>query len=326
MSQKILITAGPLGAPGMDLLAERGIEVLTSKEPASEDELCASAERHQVDLLIAKRAKITERLLNASQNLKGVVKTGVGLDAIDVAAATARGIPVCNGAGVNAPAVAELAFSLILALVRQIVPLTNEMKQGGWPRAAYEVQGLDGAVLGIVGLGNIGRRVAAMARPFGADLCAYSPNAPAEAFEPDIRRIDTLEELLAQADVVSLHTPARPDNERFYDARLFSLMKPTAFFVNTGRGSLVDEAALAQALTDGTIGGAGLDVFAPEPLAPNNPLLKAPNLVVTPHISSKTFGVIDRTARQAADSACRILAGERPDPAFLVNPEVYPRD
>lgn len=326
MSQKILITAGKLGEPGMKLLADRGIEVFTSSEPATEDELCASAARHQVDLIIVRRAKVAPRLLGASKNLKGIVKTGVGLDAIYVTAATERGIPVCNGAGVNAQAVAELAFSLVLALVRQIVPLTNEMKKGGWPSSQYQVRGLDGAIFGIVGLGNIRRRVAAMARPFGANLCAYSPNAPEEAFDPDIRRIDTLEELLQQADVISLHTPARPENEHLYYARLFSLMKPTALFVNTGRGSLVDKTALAQALTGGTIGGGGLDVFAPKPLAPDNPLLSAHNLVVTPHISSKTFGVIDRTATQAANSACRILAGERTDAAFLVNPEVYERD
>jgi phosphoglycerate dehydrogenase-like enzyme len=127
------------------------------------------------------------------------------------------------------------------------------------------------------------------------------------------------------ADVISLHTPARPENRRMFGANLFSLMKPDALFVNTGRGSLVDEAALAQALTDGTIGGAGLDVFDPEPIAPDNPLLAAPNLVVTPHISSKTYGVMDRTAEQAALSACRILDGERPDDNFIVNPQIYER-
>ncbi|MDA0656929.1 MAG: NAD(P)-dependent oxidoreductase, partial [Proteobacteria bacterium] len=237
MSEKVLITANGIGAAGMNVFASRGIQVFKSNEPATEDELCESAERHQVAVIIASRAKVTARLLDASSNLKGIVKTGVGLDAIDVDAATERGIVVCNGAGVNAPAVAELAFSHILSLVRQIVPLDTAMKQGGWPRSQYRVRGLDGAMLGIVGLGNIGRRVAAMARPFGAKLCAYSPHAPDEAFEPDIKKIDSLEELLAMADVVSLHTPARPENRRLFGANLFSLMKPDALFVNTGRGS-----------------------------------------------------------------------------------------
>jgi D-3-phosphoglycerate dehydrogenase / 2-oxoglutarate reductase len=323
MGKKILITADRIGDVGMEMLEARGFEVINSKEQATEDELCESAERHQVDVIIVRRAKVGGRLMDASSNLKGIVKTGVGLDAIDVDAATERKLIVCNGAGVNTQAVAELAFSLVLSLVRNIGPADTGTKQGQWPRAQYQVRGLDGAVFGIVGLGNIGKRVAAMARPFGAKLCAYSPNAPAEAFEPDIQKINSLEEILAMSDVISLHTPARPDNHRLYDAKMFALMKPTALFVNTGRGSLVDEAALAQALEDGTIGGAGLDVFDPEPTAPDNALLKAPNLVVMPHVSSKTFGVIDRTAERAAQSACQILDGERPDADYFVNPEIY---
>jgi D-3-phosphoglycerate dehydrogenase len=323
MSKKVLITSDGIGDAGMKLLAERGVEVFDSSIQASEDELCESAARHHPDVIIVRRAKVTARLLDATPNLKGIVKTGVGLDAIDVDAATERGIVVCNGAGVNTQAVAELAFSLILSLVRKIVHVDTLMKQGEWPRPEYYVQGLDGAVLGIVGLGNIGMRVASMARPFGAELCAFSPNAPDKNFEPDIRRIDTLEEILSISDVISLHTPARPDNQRLYDKKLFALMKPTAFFVNTGRGSLVNEQDLADALENGVIGGAGLDVYAPEPLESGNPLLTAPNIVMTPHVSSKTYRVTARTAEQAAMSALRILDGERPEEQYLVNPSVY---
>ncbi|MDB3952410.1 hydroxyacid dehydrogenase [Alphaproteobacteria bacterium] len=323
MVKKILITADRIGDVGMEILEGRGFEVINSKEQATEEELCEAAERYQVDVIIVRRAKVGSRLMDASSNLRGIVKTGVGLDAIDVDAATERKLILCNGAGVNTQAVAELAFSLVLSLVRNIGPADNGTKLGEWPRATYQVRGLQGSVFGIIGLGNIGRRVAEMARPFGAQLCAYSPNAPKDAFEPDIEKIDNLEEILKISDVISLHTPARPDNYRLYNAKMFSLMKPTAFFVNTGRGSLVDESALTQALVDGTIGGAGLDVFDPEPIEPDNPLLKAPNLVVTPHVSSKTFGVIDRTAERAAQSACQIIDNERPDAAYLVNPEIF---
>ena len=323
MVKRILITADRIGDVGMEILEDRGFEVINSKEQATEEELCEAAERYQVDVIIVRRAKVGPRLMDASSNLKGIVKTGVGLDAIDVNAATERKLIICNGAGVNAQAVAELAFSLVLSLVRNIGPVDSGTKLGEWPRATYQVRGLQGAVFSIIGLGNIGRRVAAMARPFGVRLCAYSPNAPKDSFKPDIRNIYSLEEILTISDVVSLHTPARPNNYRLYNAKMFSLMKPTAFFINTGRGSLVDESALTQALMDGTIGGAGLDVFDPEPIEPNNPLLKAPNLLVTPHVSSRTFGVIDRTAERAARSACQIIDNERPDSAYLVNPEIF---
>jgi len=323
MNKKVLVTADGIGKSGMDYFAENGVQVIDSNNPSPEEELIESASREQVDAIIVRRAKATAAVMDASKNLKCIVKVGVGLDSIDIPAATERGIIVCNGAGINAPAAAELAFSLILALVRQIVPLDGEMKQGIWSQNAYRVDGLAGQVFGVVGLGNIGRRVADMARPFGVKLCAYSPHAPDEAFGDDIERIDTLDALLEKADVVSVHTPGRDDNRHQFNETAFAKMKRTALFINTGRGTVVDEIALAAALESGEIAGAGLDVFDPEPVLPDNPLLKAPNLVMTPHVSSRTHSVIRITARQAAETTCRILEGKRPDDQFLINPEVY---
>lgn len=323
MNKKVLVTADGIGKSGMQYFKERNIQVIDSNNPSPESELIESASREQVDAIVVRRAKITAAVMDASKNLKCIVKVGVGLDSIDIPAATERGIIVCNGAGINAQAAAELAFSLILALVRRIVPLDGEMKQGIWSQNAYRVDGLAGQVFGVVGLGNIGRLVANMARPFGAKLCAYSPHAPDEAFGDDIERINTLDALLEKADVVSVHTPGSDENHHLFNKATFTKMKPSALFINTGRGTLVDEFALAAALENGEIAGAGLDVFDPEPVLPDNPLLKAPNLVMTPHVSSRTHSVIRITARQAAETTCRILEGKHPDQQFLINPEVY---
>ncbi|HAA90926.1 MAG TPA: 3-phosphoglycerate dehydrogenase [Rhodospirillaceae bacterium] len=315
-----------MGQTGMDYFAKQGVTVFDSNNLSPEEELIESASREQVDAIIVRRATITPAVMDASKNLKAIVKVGAGLDSIDIEAATERGIVVCNGAGINAQATAELAFSLVLAVVRGIVPLAQDMKEANWSQNQYRVAGLAGQTFGIVGLGYVGRIVASMARPFGVKLIAYSPNAPEDAFDDDIERISTLEELLKKADVVSVHTPGRPENRHIFNEKAFALMKPTAFFINNGRGSVVDEHALAAALTNGVIAGAGIDVFEPEPPAADNPLLSAPNLVMTPHVSSRTHHVIATTARQAAVTTCRILDGKRPDEKFLVNPEVYERD
>jgi D-3-phosphoglycerate dehydrogenase len=323
MTKKVLVTADGIGNSGMEYFAERGVLVIDSNNPSPEEELIESAAREQVDAIIVRRATVTAAVMDASKNLKGVVKVGAGLDSIDIPAATERGLVVCNGAGINSQATAELAFSLILAVVRRIVPLAGEMKQAIWSQNQYRVDGLAGQVLGIVGLGHIGRLVAAMARPFGAKLCAFSPHAPDEAFGNDIERMGSLEDLLKIADVISVHAPGRPENRNLFNEKTFALMKPSALFINTGRGSVVDETALATALEKGVIAGAGLDVFEPEPMLPHNPLLTAPNLVMTPHVSSRTHRVITATARQAAATTCRIIEGKRPEDRFLVNPEVY---
>ena len=323
MSKKVLITADGIGQEGLDYFEQQEVAVFDSNNPSPVEELIETASYQQVDAIVVRRASITTAVMDASSKLKGIIKVGAGLDSIDVDAATERGIVVCNGAGLNAQATAEFAFSLILAVTRNIVPLVGEMREGIWSQNQYSVAGLSGQTLGIVGLGNIGRIVASMARPFGLKLCAFSPNAPDRAFGTNIKCMNTIEELLQISDIVSVHAPGRPQYRHLFNEKTFAMMKPTAYFINNGRGSVVDELALAKALSKGIIAGAGLDVFDPEPPAPDNPLLHAPNLVMTPHVSSRTLNVIRTTARQAAINACLIMDGKKPEKKFLVNPEVY---
>lgn len=323
MTKKVLITADGIGRDGLNYFQKAGVTIYNSNNPSPVEELIETASRQQVDAIVVRRASITPAVMDASSNLKGIVKVGAGLDAIDVSAATERGIVVCNGAGLNAQATAELAFSLILSVVRRIVPLAEEMRKGIWSQNGYCVEGLSGQTLGIVGLGNIGRIVASMARPFQVKLCAFSPNAPDKAFGADIMRMNSIDELVKTSDIISVHAPGRPEYHRLFNKETFALMKPTAYFINNGRGSIVDERALADALSNGVIAGAGLDVFDPEPPSSDNPLLQAPNLVMTPHVSSRTSSVIKITARQAAVNACLIIRGKKPENKFIVNPEVY---
>ena len=240
--------------------------------------------------------------------LKVITLHGVGVDQVNLAAAAARGIVVTNVPGANAQAVAEHTIGLILAVLRHTPFADSQMRRGAWARARLVGEELEGKTLGIVGLGNIGRRVAALGQAFGMTVIAHSPRVTPP---PGIISMD-LELLLAAADIVSLHAPQNPQTEGLLSAERLSLMKPTAILINTARGALVDEVALAQALTAGRLAGAGLDVFTVEPPDRASPLLRLPNVVITPHIGSSTTGALRNIARRAGEDMARVLRGQPP--------------
>jgi glyoxylate reductase len=227
----------------------------------------------------------------------------VGVDNVDVAAAAARGIPVGNTPDVLTETTADLAFALILAAARRLPDGIAAVRAGEW--LTWEPDWLLGhdvhdATLGIVGLGRIGSAVARRAEGFGMEVIAAG-------------RGDDLEDLLAHSDFVSLHAPLTPETRHLIDAPALARMRPTAYLVNTARGGLVDQDALAQALRDEQIAGAALDVTDPEPLPPEHPLLDAPNLIVLPHLGSATHATRERMADLAVDNLLAGLAG-RPLP------------
>ncbi|HET6522274.1 MAG TPA: NAD(P)-dependent oxidoreductase, partial [Geminicoccaceae bacterium] len=226
----------------------------------------------------------------------------------------------------NAASVAEHALALMLAVAKRVVPADRAVRGGDFDyryrAGSFE---LTGKTLGVVGWGRIGRRTAAMARAaFGMAVLVYSASADAAALAAEgARRVDRLAELLAAADVVSLHAPLRPDTRGLIGAAEIALMRPDAILVNTGRGAVVDEAALAAALREGRIAGAGLDVFGTEPPPPDHPLLGLPNAVLSPHMAGSSREALERTAAMVADGMVDALAGRRPE--HLVNPEVWER-
>ena len=262
-------------------------------------------------------------LLDGAPELAVIVRTGIGVDKVDLAAATRRGIVVCNTPDGPTVSTAEHAMALILAVAKNVKQAAADLAAGETDlfdrHAAME---LDGKTLGLAGYGRIARRVATAAHGLGMRVVAYDPFLDRAEFG-DTTRAASLEEMLAAADVVSLHLPLTPQSANLFGTAQFAAMKHGAVFVNTARGGLVDHSALLDALDAGKLAGAGLDVTEPEPLDPEHNLLHRDDVVVTPHVASGTREGKRRMFRMAFAQALQVLDGERPP--HLVNPEVWER-
>ena len=286
------------------LRAEHEVEEWPGGMPPSHDDLVARA-RDADGLLTLVTDRVDAALLEAAPRLRAIANMAVGTDNIDLEAAAARGIPVGNTPDVLTDATADLAFALLLALARRIVPGAAAVRAGRWKTwepASDLGADLAGATLGIVGWGRIGQAVARRAEGFGMEVVHSSRSSGVP-----------LEELLASADFVSLHIPLTPDTRHLIDAAALKRMKPTALLINTARGGVVDQDALRAALIDGEIAGAALDVTDPEPLPADHPLLDAPNLLVVPHVGSATVRTRAKMAAMAVENLLAALAG-RPMP------------
>lgn len=250
----------------------------------------------------------TAAMIAAAPKLKLIQKIGVGVNTIDLEAAKVRGIPVCNLPGTNARSVAELALTLMLAAIRRIPRFDAGLRAGTWTDPALQdgIGELGGRTVGLVGYGAIPRLLAPVLVALGCRVLYTARRPVADA----LGEHRTLDALLAEADVVSLHLPLTPDTDRMIDAAALARMKPGAVLVNTARGGLVDQAALTEALRSGQLSAAGLDVFATEPADPSDPLFALPNVVVTPHIAWITTGTFDRSLSLAAENCRRVAAGE----------------
>jgi len=285
------------------VFSERGADV--------EQELIRRIGRADVAINIRAHARFSEGVFTACPALKMVCVWGTGTDNIDLNAAGMRGVTVCNTPGVNAFAVAEHALALMLAVARKVPTLDSEMRKGKWPRELHTQ--LVGKTLGVFGLGTIGARVAALGKAIGMDVLGWS----ALGDEVRIRKTGATpaakDEILARADVISLHVRLGTDTRGFIGRREFGLMKPTAILVNTGRGALVDRDALLAALKERKILGAGLDVFHQEPVAPDDPILSLPNVVLSPHNAGQTPEVIRDGLLRAVENVEHYLQGKPRD-------------
>ena len=269
------------------------------------------------DILLTNKTVLSADALAALDGLKLVCVLATGYNVVDVAAARARGVPVCNVPEYSTPNVAQAVFALLLELTNRTGHHDRTVHEGRWaacPDFCYwdgDLVELSGRTMGIVGYGRIGRAVADVARALGMRVVFHrrSPGG-----DPDCLPLDRL---FAESDVVSLHCPLTPDTDKLVDARRLALMKPTAFLLNTARGALVNEADLAAALHAGRIAGAGLDVLSVEPPAPTNPLLSAPRCVITPHIAWATRAARKRLLEATAGNVAAFLAG---NPRNVVNP------
>ena len=259
-------------------------------------------------LIVRSTTKVGEPMLARAPMLKVVGRAGVGVDNIDLKAASERGIAVMNAPAGNTVSAAELTMALILSAARLVPEADRSIREGKWERARFRGMELRGKTLGLIGAGRIGNEVAVRCRSFGMDVIAYDPYLTAErAQELRIDLVD-LEEILTTADVISLHVPLTDDTRGLIDQSSLDKMKNEAIVVNASRGGVIDEAALGAALVDGSIAGAALDVYETEPIPADSSLRDAPNLILTPHLGASTKEAQIHVSREVAEAIVAVLA------------------
>jgi D-3-phosphoglycerate dehydrogenase len=294
---------------GVELVAQRGGDVVRWDDPR------VGNWHEDADGLMIRLTRITADDLARAKRLKAVVKQGVGVDNIDLAAARDRGVVVCNTPGVNADAVAELTLGLALAVARRIAECDRRNRADGTiDRARFLGLELGGKNVGVIGMGNIGTRVARKFHAaFGARILAYDPYVPADHW-PDIphERLASLDDMWPRADVITPHVPLTAETKGIVGREGIARMKPTAIVVNAARGGVVDEQALYDALKAGKIFGAGLDVFVAEPPSSRDPLLGLPNVVATPHNGGGTLETQAKSSIAVAETLLAVLDGNIP--------------
>jgi D-3-phosphoglycerate dehydrogenase len=321
----LVVLAGPIHADGhANLESGARVVVCTDESEAGLVKVAAEAQ----GILFRAKPRCTESLMAACTQLKVVGRHGVGLDTVDIPAATKLGVAVVHAPGSNSQAVAEHALMMMLVCVKQTLYQDRLSRAGDWGAKRSSANTahteLAGKTLGIVGVGNIGRRVAKFAGAIGMKVLGYDKYVPAD----EMRRrgaepVASLEALMPQVDVLTCHTPLTPETKHMINDKTLGLMKRGAIYVNTSRGGVQEEHALFEALTRGQLAAAGLDVFEEEPCPLDNPLLNLDNVVLSTHMAGVTREATARASVQVTSEMLRVLRGEKPD--VLVNPEVGPR-
>ena len=303
---KVLVAA-PLHEKAIEVLEKAGFEVVYEEYPDEERliELVKDVEA----IVVRSKPKVTRRVIEAAPKLRVIGRAGVGLDNIDLEAAKERGIKVVNSPGASSRSVAELVFGLLLAVARKIAFADRKMREGVWAKKQCMGIELEGKTMGVIGFGRIGYNVAKIANAFGMRVLLYDPYPNEERAREVGGTFASLEDLLKESDVVTLHVPLVDATYHLIDEERLKLMKPTAILINAARGAVVDNNALVKALQEGWIAGAGLDVFEEEPLPKDHPLTRLDNVVLTPHIGASTEEAQMRAGVQVAEQIVEILKG-----------------
>jgi len=304
----------------MEALGPLGVEIV-EVPPGTEEEFAKAA--RDADALYAKGRRITQRMIDGLERCKVIALGSVGVDSVDVGAATARGIPVTNVPDTFIEEVADHAMMLILAAFRRLVVQDRLVREGRWREGRpmlLRYPRLMGQTLGLVAFGHVARAVAIRARAFGVHMLAYDPYVEELVMSQYGVEPASLTELLQRSDIVSMHAPSTPDAHHLLTEEHFRLMKPSALFINTGRGPTVDESALIKALQEGWIAGAGLDVLEQEPPLPANPLLGMDNVILTAHVASASARFDPARLRRVGHEIALVLSGRWP--RSCVNPSV----
>ncbi len=318
MTHRVLVT-DKLAEEGLALLrAEKAIEVVVDTKLAKDPAALKKAVHDADGIAIRSGTTLTAEVLENQPRLKAIVRAGVGVDNIDVAAATRQGIVVMNTPGGNTISTAEHTLALMLALARNVTRANDSLKAGKWDRNAFTGTQLEGKTLGVIGLGRVGLAVARRALAFGMTVLGFDPLLSAEkALEHGIESVSRIDELWPRCDFITLHTPLNAETRNLIDGRALGMMKPTVRIINCARGGLIDEAALVEALSSGKVAGAAVDVFDPEPPPADLPLIKHARTVVTPHLGASTEEAQVSVSIEAARLLCDYLI--RGQVRFAVN-------
>lgn len=314
MAKKVLVTATNYStycSAAKALLEENGVEVIENPygRPMTRDELLTVV--GDIDGVVVGVDTWNEEIFAHAPMLRAMARFGVGVDNIDLAAAKAYGIQVTNAKGMNSNPVAELTVGLILSTLRNVPAFNASIREGKWDR--FMGRDLAGMTVGLLGFGDIAQRVAKKLSGFDVSICAYDlyPNLE-KARELNVKMV-SMEEALHRADVVCMHLPSLPATHHIMDARTFGMMKDGSYFINTARGALVDETALAQALRSGKLTAAAIDVFDQEPVRRANPLFALPNLFATPHTAAETYDTYHNVGLATARQLLDVFAGKKPN-------------
>ncbi len=318
----VLVTGFTIAEEAQKLLRAAGFELVFMGADIGEPFLLkAFASRTVPAVLLRGAAPFTPAVFDAAKDLKIISKRGAGIDSVDLASATAHGVAVMITNGTNAAAVAEHALALMLAVARELPQFDRRMRAGQWKDQTYVVRDFSQRTVGIVGYGEIGKRVAALVQACGAKVVVHSRTRSEPP--PGMEWEDSFDRLLGRVDVLSLHCPLTEKTRGMVGKKQLALMKPDAVIVNAARGKLIDEPALVEALKNGRLAGAGLDVFDQEPPDPGNPLFGLPNVLCTPHIASTTTYAEAQMGVIAAHNILSWLRGEVYDPRNFINPVVF---
>ncbi|WP_417721549.1 hydroxyacid dehydrogenase [Salipiger sp.] len=321
----ILVTGPDLDPGAVKLMKDHGFEAVHTPPYADSAVIAEHLVRSRAEGIVSRMGRLDASVMDAAPWLRVISKHGVGVDNIDVAAASRRGIPVLVATGANAVSVAEHAVALMLATVKRVLPLDAGLRAGRWEKPGFLGRELLGARLGLVGMGAIAQATGRIAAGLGLKLYGHDPFAPDAAFEAiGATRCAGFEDLLAQSDVLSLHCPLNDQTRGLLNAGAIARMPEGSYVVNTARGGLIDEDALLAAIASGQLAGAGLDTFAVEPPAPDHPFFAEPRIVLTPHIGGVTRQAGARVGVDAVRGILQILEGRPVAPERIVNRALLP--
>jgi len=310
MTHRVLVT-DKVALIGLGPLVDDDAFEIVSVDDSATAEFTAALETAE-GLIVRSGTQVTRNLISRAGQLKTIGRAGVGVDNVDLDAATEQGIAVFNAPGGNTTAAAELTIALLISVARRIPAAEASLRRGEWDRSAFKGVELRGKTLGLIGAGRIGGEVATRCQAFGMDVVVYDPYLAEERAEELGVELVGFDEVAARGDFISIHVPLTDETRGIVEEETLGRMKSTAFVVNASRGGVVDEDALANALHDGVIAGAALDVYETEPLAADSPLRAAPNLVLTPHLGASTAEAQVGVATEvAAKIRTLILTGDR---------------